>query len=65
MTPTEKLKLAQRVTALVDAALDGDPSAKTIGAEVLFLALKARVSMEQIRLTAAGGGSTAAGYSSL
>lgn len=67
LTPAEKLKLAHQVTAMLDAALEGEVLSERTGAEILVLALKSRVPMEQLRTTFAGNSALSASdsYSSL
>jgi hypothetical protein len=51
LTPVEKLKLAKQITVLLDESLEGKENVNVAGAEVLFLALKARVPMDMLKAT--------------
>ena len=46
LTPSEKLKLANQVTAVLDAGLEGQKDPNGLGAEILILAAKARVGVD-------------------
>jgi hypothetical protein len=65
LTPSEKLKAAAQITAVLDATVEG-PNADREGADILVLALKSRVSMDILRATFCGqDASVAMGHLSL
>jgi hypothetical protein len=43
MTPTEKLKAAQKISAALDIEVEGEDDPGGLGAQILILAIKARV----------------------
>lgn len=64
MTPSEKLDLANTLSRTLDAALKAEEKPEHLGAEILLLALKARVPMDVLKATF-GVDTSRVGYSSL